>query len=69
MEQEGHISKGLEIDQGQGGKQPAWTGGFQVLSAEKYSGFVGSGQTVYLLKAKERKAYAYDRQLGATLDS
>lgn len=57
MEQEGHVSKGLEADQGQGGKQPAWTGGFQVLSAEKYSGFVGCGQTVYLLKAKERKVH------------
>ena len=52
MEQEGRVSKGLEADPGPGGN-----GGFQVLSAEKYGGFAGRGQTVYLSKAKETKVH------------
>lgn len=40
-----------------GRKQPDCSGGFQRLNAEKCSGFVGCGQTVNLLKAKERKAH------------
>ena len=57
MEQEGHRSKGHGADQGQGGKQPDWTQGFHMLSAETYGRFVGCGQTVYLLRAKERRVH------------
>lgn len=57
MEQEGHVGQGLEVSQGLGGRQPDWSGRFQMPSAEKYGGYVACGRTVYHLKAKGRKVH------------